>query len=78
MRLETTKHSQHQPQQGKVSMAQNDKPHDTTETQIEIEAAIKQLVEEGILYDTGRRRWSERTGRYQIVYARTVRGETSH
>jgi hypothetical protein len=59
-------------------MARKDKPADPTEMQIEIEAAIKDLVEEGILYDTGRRRWSERTGRYQIVWAHTGRGETSH
>jgi hypothetical protein len=59
-------------------MTRKDKPVDRTETQIEIEAAIKQLVEEGILYDTGRRRWFERTGRYQIVWAHTGLGETSH
>jgi hypothetical protein len=59
-------------------MARKDKPIDPTETQIQIEAAIKQLVEEGILYDTGRRRWSERTGRYQIVWSHTGLGERSH
>jgi hypothetical protein len=59
-------------------MTRKDKPIDPTETQIEIEAAMKDLVEAGILYDTGRRRWSERTGRYQIVWAHTGRGERSH
>jgi hypothetical protein len=59
-------------------MTQKGRPADPTEMQIEIEAAIKQLVAEGVLYDTGRRRWSERTGRYQIVWAHTGLGETSH
>jgi hypothetical protein len=57
-------------------MTRKDKPVDPTEMQTE--AAIKDLVEAGILYDTGRRRWSERTGRYQIVWAHTDHGDTSH
>jgi hypothetical protein len=43
---------------------------------IEIDAAYKliedvfqNLAAEGVIYDTGKRRWSERTGRYQIVWA---------
>jgi hypothetical protein len=37
----------------------------------EIEAAIQRLVEEGLVEDSGRRRWSERTGRYEIVWVAT-------
>jgi hypothetical protein len=34
----------------------------------EIEEAIKQLAREGLIVDSGERRWSERTGRYEIVW----------
>lgn len=30
--------------------------------------AIQELVEEGLLVDSGRKRWSERTGQYEIVW----------
>jgi hypothetical protein len=33
-----------------------------------IEEAIKNLAREGLIVDTGRRRWSERSGRYEIVW----------
>jgi hypothetical protein len=34
-----------------------------------IEQAIQDLAREGLIVDTGRRRWSERTRSYQIVWA---------
>jgi hypothetical protein len=33
-----------------------------------IEQAIQGLARKGLIFDTGRRRWSERTGRYEIVW----------
>ena len=41
------------------------------ETSRMIEEALRQLAEEGRIYDTGQRRWSERTQSYQIVWAAT-------
>jgi hypothetical protein len=41
---------------------------DYDETRDEIEEAIFRLVRKGQVVDSGRRRWSERTGRYQIVW----------
>jgi hypothetical protein len=34
----------------------------------EIQQAIQDLVRRGLVVDSGRRRWSERTGRYEIVW----------
>jgi hypothetical protein len=34
-----------------------------------IEQAIQDLAREGLIVDTGQRRWSERTRSYQIVWA---------
>ena len=34
-----------------------------------IEEAIQDLARQGLIVDSGRRRWSERTGRYEIVWA---------
>jgi hypothetical protein len=34
-----------------------------------IEQAIQDLAREGLIVDTGRRRWSARTGRYEIAWA---------
>jgi hypothetical protein len=36
-------------------------------TRPEIEAAIKSLARKGVLVDSGRKRWSDRTGRFEIV-----------
>ena len=41
----------------------------------EIETAIQELVEEGLVADSGRRRWSERTGRYEIMWVSTEVGD---
>ena len=42
-----------------------------------IEEAIQEVIQEavrrGLLVDTGQRRWSERTGRYEIVWKRTAK-----
>jgi predicted transcriptional regulator len=35
----------------------------------EIQQAIQDLVRKGLVVDSGRRRWSARTGRYEIVWA---------
>jgi hypothetical protein len=37
-------------------------------TREEIEEAIHRLAREGLIVDSGERRWSERTGRYEIVW----------
>jgi hypothetical protein len=34
-----------------------------------IEEAVRQPAAEGLIYDTGHRRWSKRTQTYQIVWA---------
>lgn len=34
----------------------------------EIQQAIQNLARKGLIVDSGRRRWSERTGRYEIVW----------
>ena len=33
-----------------------------------IEEALHRLAREGLIVDSGERRWSERTGRYEIVW----------
>jgi hypothetical protein len=35
----------------------------------EVMGALRRLAAEGLIYDTGRRKWSERTRSYQIVWA---------
>jgi hypothetical protein len=42
-----------------------------------IEEAILSLAAQGFLYDTGERRWSERTQSYQIVWALTAEGRVA-
>jgi hypothetical protein len=34
----------------------------------EICRAIQELVEEGLVVDSGRKKWSERTGKYEMVW----------
>jgi hypothetical protein len=43
-----------------------------------LEAAMQDLVEEGIIVDSGQRKWSERTGRYEIVWKSLIFNETRH
>jgi hypothetical protein len=52
-------------------MARKDQPEDRTQMRIAIEAAIQDLVRKGLVVDSGQRRWSERTKRYEIVWAST-------
>lgn len=46
--------------------------------------AIQSLAEDGLIVDSGRKRWSKRTGRYEIVWMlspiarETATSETSH
>jgi hypothetical protein len=48
------------------------------ETSRMIAEALQQLAEEGRIYDTGQRRWSERTQSYQIVWAATPPKQERH
>jgi hypothetical protein len=45
-----------------------------TPTYKEICQAIQQLVEEGLVVDSGRKKWSERTGRYEILWVLSPSG----
>jgi hypothetical protein len=55
-------------------MAPKDKPEELSE----IRAAVQELVRKGLVVDSGERRWSERTRRYEIVWALAGAGETLH
>jgi hypothetical protein len=57
-------------------MPRIDRPADA-EIQRLIEEAIQDLVRKGLVVDSGQRRWSQRTGRYEIVWESTVFGKTS-
>ncbi|MCS3496169.1 hypothetical protein M2189_004871 [Bradyrhizobium japonicum] len=35
----------------------------------EMEKAVKELEAAGLIYDTGQKRWSDRTQSYQVVWA---------
>jgi hypothetical protein len=59
-------------------MARKDRSADPAEIQLAIEAAIQELVRKGLAVDSGQRRWSQRTGRYGIVWESTVFGKTFH
>ena len=59
-------------------MARKDQPTDPVEIQHSIEEAIQDLVRKGLLVDSGQRRWSKRTGRYETVWESTVFGKTFH
>ena len=48
------------------------------ELELAFETAIKSAVEKGLLVDTGRKQWSELTGRYEIVWRRTDVSGTFH
>ena len=57
-----------------IDMARKDRPEELNE----IRAGIQDLVRKGLVVDSGQRRWSQRTGRYEIVWESTVFGKTSH
>jgi hypothetical protein len=59
-------------------MAKKAEPKGQTQVQIEIEAAIQDLVRRGLVVDSGQRRWSERTRRYEIVWVSTSVSKKSH
>jgi hypothetical protein len=61
-----------------IDMARKDRLVDPVEIQLAIEAAIQDLVRKGLLIDSGQRRWSQRTGRNEIVWESTVFGKTLH
>ena len=46
-------------------------------THDEICRAIQELVEEGLAFDSGRKKWPERTGQYEIVWMLSPSGRTS-
>jgi hypothetical protein len=56
-------------------MARQDRSADPAEIQLAIEAAIRNFVRRGLVADSGQRRWSERTGRYEIVWEYTAAGK---
>jgi hypothetical protein len=59
-------------------MARKDWPADPAEIQRSIEEAIQDLVRKGLLFDSGRKKWSQRTGRYEIVWESKLFGKTFH
>jgi len=59
-------------------MARKDWPADPAEIQRSIEEAIQDLVRKGLLIDSGRKKWSQRTGRYEIVWESKLFGKTLH
>jgi hypothetical protein len=56
-------------------MARKDRATDPTEIQRSIEEATQDFVRKGLVVDSGQRRWSPRTGRYEIVWARPGAGD---
>ena len=61
-----------------MPMARKDRPTDPVEIQLAIEGAIQDLVRKGLVVDSGQRRWSQRTGRNEIVWESTIFGKTFH
>ena len=57
-------------------MAKKIKLAGPTPTRSEIIAARQELVEMGLLVDSGRRKWCEETGRYEILWALASAFET--
>jgi hypothetical protein len=59
-------------------MPRKDWPTDPAEIQRSIEEAIQKLVRMGLVVDSGQRRWSQRTGRYEIVWESKLFDKTIH
>jgi hypothetical protein len=57
-----------------IDMARKDRPADPAEIQLAIESAIQDFARKGLVADSGQRRWSERTRRYEIVWEYTAAG----
>jgi hypothetical protein len=62
----------------KIDMARRDRSADPAKIQLAIEAAVQDLVRKGLVVDSGQRRWSQRTGRYEIVWESKLFGKTFH
>lgn len=56
----------------------NERKSEREPTMEDLEEAIKSLAEQGKIYDTGERRWSERTRSYQIVWAAVPPKDEQH
>jgi hypothetical protein len=59
-------------------MQRKDWPTYPAEIQLSIEEAIQELVRKGLVVDSGQRRWSQRTGRFEIVWESKIVGKTFH
>ena len=59
-------------------MPRKDGPTDPAKIRLAIEAAIQELVRKGLVLDSGQRRWSQRTGRHEIVWESKLFGKTFH
>ena len=59
-------------------MPRKDWPADPAEIQRSFEEAIQELDRKGLVVDSGQRRWSQRTGRYEIVWESKLFGKTFH
>jgi hypothetical protein len=59
-------------------MRRKDWPTDPAEIRRSIDEAIQDLVRKGLVVDSGQRRWSKRTGRYEIVWESKIAGKTFH
>jgi hypothetical protein len=75
MTIETTR-AQHKG--GNIVMRRKDWPTDPAEIRRSIDETIQDLVRKGLVVDSGQRRWSKRTGRYETVWESTVFGKTFH
>jgi hypothetical protein len=71
-----TKIAKHNAVERNLNMTKGGMPVGLDRIDIEIRLAIQRLVEKGLVFDTGRKRWSERSGRYETVWAGTGLGET--
>jgi hypothetical protein len=61
-----------------LDIRKTDMPVGPDQIDIEINLAIQRLVEKGLVFDTGRKRWSERTCRYETIWASTGAANTRH
>jgi hypothetical protein len=76
MTIETTERAQHK--RGRALWHEKTGQQIRAEIQLAIEEAIQHFVRKGWIVDSGQRRWSQRTGRYEIVWESTVFGKTLH
>jgi hypothetical protein len=58
-----------------ISVGDCGRPTDPAEIQLAIEEAIQHFVRKGWIVDSGQRRWSQRTGRYEIVWESKYAGD---